>query len=87
VVVWAAEEVASTFTGLLAGSHAAFAALDSADVKPGEVSKLALWNVDLALATGEEHIDSTLNSLAVRSWVEDVADGVAILEWSVSHLD
>lgn len=52
-----------------------------------EVSKLALWNIDLALTSGEVDINSTLNSLAVRSWVEDVADGLAFLEWSVSHLD
>lgn len=87
MVVWAAEKVAPALAGLLAGIHAALAVLDSADVKPGEISKLALWDVDLALSTGEEDIDSTLNSLAVRSWEEDVADGIAILEWSVSHLD
>ena len=52
-----------------------------------EVSELALWNVDLGLTAGEVDIDSTLNSLAVRSGVEDVANGLAVSEWGVRHLD
>ena len=52
-----------------------------------EVSELALWNVDLALTASKVNIDSTLNSLAVRSGVEDVANSLAVSKWGVRHLD
>jgi len=47
-----------------------------------------LWNVDLRLTIGKEDIDlSTLDSLAVSGWVEDVADLLAVAEGSVWHLN
>ena len=48
--------------------------------------ELALGNVDLAFAFEEVDIDASFDCLAVRGRVEDVADGIAILEWVIGDL-
>ena len=46
----------------------------------------ALWHVDLGLSVSKPHINIPVNSLAVSSWVEDVANSVTVLEWMVGDL-
>jgi hypothetical protein len=49
--------------------------------------ELALGHVDLLLSVGKGDIDTTVDGLAVSGGVEDVANGVALVEGSVGHLE
>ena len=49
--------------------------------------KRGLWNVNFAFTVRKVDIDTTRDDLTVCGWVEDVADGLAILEGGVCHLD
>lgn len=48
--------------------------------------KGALWHIDLGLSTHKPHINIPIDGLAVRSWVEDVANSITVLEWMVGNL-
>jgi hypothetical protein len=50
------------------------------------IGKRALWYVDLALTVRQVDVNSVVSGLAVRGWIENVADYSAVCERAVRDL-